>query len=78
MISLTKIFLLVFLKNGLISSQKSQTNPTTQTVILHLFEWKWNDIAEECERFLGPNGFLGVQISPPNEHALIDQPFRPW
>ncbi|XP_071503489.1 alpha-amylase A-like [Diadema antillarum] len=37
-------------------------------VIVHLFEWPWNDIAEECERFLGPYGFGGVQVSPANEH----------
>ncbi|CAF0865526.1 unnamed protein product, partial [Didymodactylos carnosus] len=45
-------------------------------VAVHLFEWKWADIAAECERFLGPKGFSGVQVSPPNEHALIDR--RPW
>jgi len=45
---------------------------------VHLFEWKWTDIAAECERFLAPNGFAGVQISPPNEHANIDNPKRPW
>ncbi|KAH9509932.1 hypothetical protein Btru_044652, partial [Bulinus truncatus] len=46
-------------------------------VIVHLFNWKWTDIALECERFLGPKGFCGVQISPPNEH-LVEQPLRPW
>ncbi|KAI8761819.1 alpha-amylase [Biomphalaria glabrata] len=46
-------------------------------VIVHLFNWKWTDIAQECERFLGPKGFCGVQISPPNEH-LVEQPIRPW
>lgn len=30
--------------------------------IVHLFEWKWTDIAAECERFLAPNGFSGVQV----------------
>lgn len=30
--------------------------------IVHLFEWKWDDIALECERFLGPQGFSGVQV----------------
>ncbi len=45
---------------------------------VHLFEWKWDDIAKECERFLGPKGYAGVQVSPPNEHALVDNPFRPW
>lgn len=38
------------------------------TAFVHLFEWKWNDIARECEEFLGPKGFEAVQISPPNEH----------
>ena len=30
--------------------------------IVHLFEWKWNDIAAECEAFLGPKGYCGVQV----------------
>ena len=41
-------------------------------VFVHLFEWTWNDIARECVDFLGPAGYQGVQISPPNEHALVD------
>jgi alpha-amylase len=44
--------------------------------MVHLFEWKWGDIARECESFLAPNGFAGVQISPPNENAIIGG--RPW
>lgn len=40
-------------------------------VFVHLFEWRWADIAKECEDFLGPNGYAGVQISPPSEHAVI-------
>jgi len=27
-----------------------------------LFEWKFSDIADECERFLAPRGFAGVQV----------------
>ncbi|XP_071494438.1 alpha-amylase B-like [Diadema antillarum] len=42
-----------------------------RTVIVHLFEWKWTDIAEECERFLGPYKFAGVQVSPPSEHEYF-------
>jgi hypothetical protein len=34
-----------------------------RSVIVHLFEWKWSDIAAECEKFLAPNGYAGV---PPN------------
>lgn len=35
---------------------------------VHLFEWRWDDVARECEDFLGPKGFTAVQVSPPNEH----------
>lgn len=44
--------------------------------IVHLFEWRWGDIANECETFLGPNGFAGVQVSPPNENVIANN--RPW
>ena len=40
-------------------------------VFVHLFEWRWADIARECEQFLGPKGYAAVQISPPAEHAVI-------
>ncbi|XP_055332042.1 alpha-amylase-like [Paramacrobiotus metropolitanus] len=49
-----------------------------RSAYVHLFEWKWTDIAAECERFLGPKGFGGVQISPPNEHRVVTSPHRPW
>lgn len=39
-------------------------------VFVHLFEWKWRDIANECEQFLGPAGFAAVQVSPPQEHSI--------
>ncbi len=39
---------------------------------VHLFEWKWKDVALECERYLGPAGYHGVQISPPQEHINHD------
>lgn len=44
--------------------------------IVHLFEWKWLDIADECETFLGPNNFGGVQTSVANENVIISG--RPW
>lgn len=37
------------------------------TTFVHLFEWKWNDIAQECEEVLGPKGIAAVQVSPPNK-----------
>ncbi|XP_049811104.1 alpha-amylase 1-like [Schistocerca nitens] len=49
-----------------------------RTAMVHLFEWKWADIAAECENFLGPKGFGGVQVSPPTENLAITQRNRPW
>ena len=31
--------------------------------IVHLFEWNWDTIADECEQLLGPAMFAGVQVS---------------
>ena len=45
-------------------------------VVVHLFEWKWTDIATECESVLGPAGVWVVQVSPPQEHSLV--PSRDW
>ncbi|XP_061183288.1 alpha-amylase-like [Saccostrea echinata] len=49
-------------------------------VIVQLFEWKWDDIAKECENFLGPKHFCAVQVSPPNENRIIVNSThnRPW
>ena len=44
----------------------------TGTTFVHLFEWKWSDIAKECRTFLGPAGYSAVQISPPSEHAIVN------
>jgi alpha-amylase len=44
---------------------------------VHLFEWKWTDVAAECETVLGPAGYTAVQVSPPQEHSL-EPPTYPW
>lgn len=46
--------------------------------IVHLFEWKFIDIATECEIFLAPNGFSGVQVSPIHENVVLSDEGRPW
>ncbi|MFT3942772.1 MAG: pullulanase-type alpha-1,6-glucosidase [Ancrocorticia sp.] len=38
-----------------------------------LFSYPWNDIAEQCETTLGPNGYGYVQTSPPQEHIQGSQ-----
>ncbi len=36
-------------------------------VFVHLFEWPWPAVANECETQLGPKGYKAVQVSPPQE-----------
>ncbi|MGA1265086.1 MAG: alpha-amylase [Prochlorothrix sp.] len=51
------------------------SQPLTETETwVHLFEWSWRDIAQECETVLGPAGIAAVQISPPQEHRVIVAP----
>jgi alpha-amylase len=45
-------------------------------VIVHLFQWPWASVASECQNVLGPKGFAAVQVSPPQEHVVL-QGF-PW
>lgn len=51
-----------------------------RSVIAHLFEWKWLDIADECERFLGPKRYGAVQTSPASENLVLhlEDGTRPW
>lgn len=51
---------LVFL--NLAQASKLTNYKFNRTTLVHLFEWKWNDIAKECEEFLGPKGYAGVQV----------------
>nr|XP_023015287.1 alpha-amylase-like [Leptinotarsa decemlineata] len=70
------IFTTILCASELIYAQKNNNFANGRSAIVHLFEWKWADIANECENFLGPKGFAGVQISPPSENAVIGD--RPW
>lgn len=45
--------------------------------MVHLQDWRWQDIAAECENFLAPNGYAGVQVSPANECNVFDDG-RSW
>jgi alpha-amylase len=50
-----------------------------RTLMVHLFEWKYNDIASECENFLSKYSYGAVQISPPQEHlVLFENNDYPW
>ena len=57
---------------------KADANPGPRDVIVHLFEWPWASIASECTTVLGPKGFGGVQVSPPQEHVVLPSSGYPW
>jgi len=65
---------------ALTSAQWNSNYASGRTTMVHLFEWKWADIAKECEDFLAPRGYAGVQVSPINDYIIIMQSTvqRPW
>jgi alpha-amylase len=54
------------------------TPPGTRDVIVQLFEWNWPSVGRECHDFLGPRGYGGVQVSPPQEHVVLPGKGFPW
>nr|WBB44926.1 alpha-amylase [Chrysogorgia stellata] len=62
------------------TAQWSPLSEQGRSAIVHLFEWRWKDIADECENFLAPYGYAGVQVSPPNENVVAknNDVQRPW
>ena len=45
-------------------------------VIANLFEWNWPSVASECTNVLGPDGYGGVQVAPPEDSLSRDG--HPW
>lgn len=62
--------------DGILSIMPTPTPPPS-TAFVHLFEWKWSDIAQECP-YLASKGYGAVQVSPPQEHLLPMAPNYPW
>ena len=64
MIALTfMVAIFSMLQSAVAATVNPKLNPPYTSV--QLFRWSWNDIGTECTQFLGPNGYGGVQISPP-------------
>nr|AAF73435.1 alpha amylase [Zabrotes subfasciatus] len=59
-------------------TQKNSNFQPGRNSIVQMFEWNWGNLAKECETFLGPKGFAGIQISPPNENVVVGDEGRPW
>ncbi|XP_011500034.1 PREDICTED: alpha-amylase 2 isoform X2 [Ceratosolen solmsi marchali] len=76
MFNLTLYFVIVNIFINIMTVSVTTNYLNDRTTMVHLFEWKWNDIANECEKFLGPMGYAGVQVSPIQENVIIDS--RPW
>ena len=55
---------LLAMHSALVSSQYFGTYQCRNgsDVFVHLFEWKWTDVARECEQFLAPAGYCAVQV----------------
>ena len=54
-------------------------------VMANLFEWNWPSVGVECTDVLGPAGFGGVQVSPPQDSLKrqglgdgSDRTLHPW
>ncbi|MGW4940821.1 carbohydrate-binding module family 20 domain-containing protein [Actinoplanes sp. NPDC004185] len=60
------------------NAEASTVSPGAKDVIVHLFEWPWASVANECTTTLGPKGFGGVQVSPPQEHVVLPGSGYPW
>lgn len=59
----------------------SERAPATAPVdgpIIQMFQWPWDSVAQECTDFLGPKGFGAVQVSPPQEHVVLEDESHPW
>ena len=46
-------------KDGYLGNYQCNGN---SDVFVQLFEWKWTDIANECEQVLVSRGYCGVQV----------------
>jgi alpha-amylase len=57
------IFAAGALSASFIAPAQAALNPPHTSV--QMFRWKWTEIARECTNWLGPQGFGGVQVSPP-------------
>src|SRR6185503_19688694 len=58
----------------------ASVTPPRGDVIANLFEWNWNSVAGECTNVLGPTGYGGVQMAPPEESVSLpsNSPAHPW
>jgi len=49
-----------------------------RTVFVHLFEWKWTDVARNVNSGSVQKAYAAVQISPPQEHLVLSEGSRKY
>jgi len=61
------------LASPVLSRTSLERRVTSAPVIIQMFEWNWNSIANECTEFIGPAGYSYVQVSTAQETIQGDQ-----
>lgn len=74
---LAAVIALVVLGLGRVAQQSTQPSADAgpREVIVNLFQWTWASVGQECPQ-LAASGYGGVQVSPPQEHAVVAG--MPW
>ena len=55
------------------ASPKANRKADVPGVTANLFEWNWTSVAKECTDVLGPAGYSGVQVAPPQDSVKRQQ-----
>ncbi len=63
--------------------RRDVTTAQQRDVIANLFEWNWPSVGRECATVLGPSGYGGVQVAPPQDsvsrtEAVNPAVLHPW
>lgn len=60
---ITSKTVVIFFKFLLVNGQHNPNFKDNRRGIVQLFEWRFEDIARECETFLAKHRFAGVQVN---------------
>src|SRR3954462_7298106 len=62
-----------------VSAARDAKLSNQRDVTANLWEWNWTSVAKECTTVLGPKGYGGVQVAPPQDSlSKTDGPVHPW
>src|SRR3954462_81876 len=66
--------------SGVAAKARHHHDRGARDVIANLWEWNWRSVGRECTDVLGPAGYGGVQVAPPQASLSRSQPptVHPW